>query len=107
MFVSLLDTVGNLSIGPHVTIGCNNSIHRISLHGSLSLRPLTLRELDLVDLLKEQGSVVILIEDLDDDPDGGGFRRNAVVSNGDLKRQNGYYCIQILIKVMYDYHFDQ
>lgn len=93
MFVSLFDTVRNLSIGPHVSIRCDNPIHRISLGGSLSLGPLTLRELDFVDLLKEQGSVVILIEDLDDDPDGGGFRRNAVVSNGDLKRKMGYYCL--------------
>lgn len=99
MFISFLDAVGNLSIWPDVTIRGDNPIHRVSLHDSLFLGPLTLRELDLVNLLQEQGSVVILIEDLDDDPDGGGFGRNTVVSNSDLRKNNrtralhqeGYY----------------
>lgn len=85
VFVSLLDAVGDLSVGPVVTVGCNHPVHRVSFEGSLFLRPLALRELDLVDLLQEQRPVVILIEHLDDDAYGGGLGRNAVVGNGDLR----------------------
>ena len=86
MLVSLLDAIGDLSIWPLVAVGCNYPIDWVSLHGSLFLGPLPLRELDLIDLFQEQWPVVILIKDLDDDADSGGFRRNTLVSNGDLRK---------------------
>lgn len=88
MFVSFLDAVGDFSVWALVTVWCNHPIHRLSLRGSLSLGPLTLGQTDLIDLLQEQRPVVILVEDLDDDPDAGGFGRNTMVGDGYLRRDN-------------------
>lgn len=86
MFISLLNAVWDLSIRAVITVRCNHPIHRVPLHGSLILRPLPFGELDLVDFLKEQWPVVILVKDLDNDANGGGFDGNAVVGDGYLKK---------------------
>lgn len=89
VFVSLLDAVGDLGVGPVVAVGRDHPVHRVSPGGSFLLRPFALRKLDLVDLLQEQRPVVVLIEHLDDDAHGGGLGGNAVVGDRDLRRRRG------------------
>lgn len=88
MFVSFLNAVGNFGVGPDVPIRRDHPIHGVSLCGSLSLGSLALWQSDLVDLLQEERPVVVVVQDLDDDADGGGFGRNAVVGDGYLRRHD-------------------
>lgn len=88
LLVSLFYAVRDFSIRSIITVWCNDPIHRVSPRGSLFLWLLPHRELNLVDLLQEQRPVVVLIEDLDNHTDSGGFRGNAVISNGDLCIKN-------------------
>lgn len=61
LLVSALDAVGDLSVGAVVTIGSDDSIHWLSPHRAFLLRLLPLRQLDFVDLLHENGPVVVLV----------------------------------------------
>lgn len=88
LLIPLLDAVGDFSIRSIIAVGSDDPIHWVSLRGPLLLRLFPLWELDLVDLLQKQRPVVIVVEDLDDDADGGGFSGNAVVGDGDLSRKN-------------------
>lgn len=85
VLVALLDAVGDLGVGPLVTVRGDHPVHRVPPGGSLSLWSLPLRQLDLVDLLQKQWPVVVLVEHLDDDSHGGGLGRDAVVGDGDLR----------------------
>lgn len=85
IFVALLDAVGDLGVGPLVAIRGDHPVHWVPLGGSFSLWSLTLWQLDLVDLLQEQRPVVVLVEHLDDDSNGGGFGRDAMVGHSDLR----------------------
>lgn len=87
-FISILDAVRDLGVRSLIPVWCYDPIHRVSLHGSLFLRPLSLRELDLIDLFQKHRPIVILVQDSDDDADSGGSGRNAVVTDCDLRRKD-------------------
>lgn len=105
VLVALLDAVGDLGVGPLVAIRGDHPVHRVPPGGSFSLRPLPLRQLDLVDLLQEQRPVVVLVEHLDDDSHGGGLGRDAVVGHGNLRADETQFKTRINVNMEFDTSF--
>lgn len=82
LVVSVHDAVGQPSVGAFVSVEGRHSEHGFSLPPSLSLR-----YLDLVDLLREDGLVVVLVQDSDRHPGGAVSRTFTAVWHQNLENR--------------------